>query len=362
MYQAAHQFIDLLSEGNICSFQTFDDSKESQRKRLIKVLHGSLDQNIDKLIKLNEDGAGIFVMVNQGDGKGRAGGNVTNIRSVFIDLDGSPIQPVLDAPIKPQIIIATSPNKYHAYWLVNDLDKEHFKPLQQLIARDYGGDMKVCDLPRVMRIPDFFHKKNDPFKVRIHQINDIPRYTKDEIYKAFGFDPSLSNWKDSEKIPEGNRNNEMFTRTMHFVKQGHTREAIERRMETLNQKLCVPPLDDSELRGVINSALSYDQGGTLTIEYSLFDSYKFQSLPNTAKLLYITILRMLGDLHERDFSLIPKDLAGLGFKDPKTLRKYKEELIAKGFIHCSREPQYGKSGQLRVCGLYKLNKKNDKHR
>lgn len=357
MYQAAHQFIDLLSEGNICSFQTFDDSKVSKRKKLTNVFHGNLDENIDKLIKLNEDGAGIFVMVNQGDGKGRASENITSIRSVFIDLDGSPIQPVLDAPIKPQIIIETSPNKYHAYWLVNDLDKEHFKPLQQLIARDYGGDMKVCDLPRVMRIPNFFHKKNAPFEVRIYQINNIPRYRKDEIYEAFGFDPSLSNWKDLEKIYEGSRNNQMFTRAMHLAKQGHTREAIERRMETLNQKLCIPPLDDSELRGIINSALSYDQGGTVIIEYSLFDSFKFQSLSNSAKLLFITIVRMIGDLREREFSLISKDLAQRGFKDPKTLRKYREELISRGFIYCCREPQYGKSGQLRVCGLYKLKDK-----
>lgn len=356
MYQAAHQFINLLSEGNICSFQTFDDSRELSRKRLTRVLHGYLDQNIDKLIKLNNDGAGVFVMVNQGDCKRRASENVTNIRAVFVDLDGSPVQPVLDAPIKPHIVIQTSPNKFHAYWLVNDLDKENFKPLQQLIARTYGGDMKVCDLPRVMRIPDFYHKKSDPFKVRIFKVNDIPRYSKDEIYEAFGFNPALANWKDIENIPEGNRNNQMFTMAMHFAKQGHSKDAIQRRVETLNQTKCFPPLDSLELNGIINSAISYDQGGILRIEYSLFDSYKFQSLPNNAKLLYIIILRMVGDLHDRDFSLIAKDLAQQGFKDPKTLRKYREELIARGFIYCSREPQFGKSGQLRECGLYKLKK------
>jgi hypothetical protein len=75
---------------------------------------------------------------------------------------------VFNSSLKPQMIVATSPYHYHAYWLVDGLALDDFEAVQRDIARRFGGDPNVCDLPRVMRLPGFFHNKNSPpFRVNL---------------------------------------------------------------------------------------------------------------------------------------------------------------------------------------------------
>lgn len=112
-------------------------------------------------------GAGIFVMINRGDGMGRRAENVIGVRAHFVDLDGAPLKPVLEAPLRPNIIVETSPGRYHVYWIVDGIGLQEFWYFQRELARRFGGDPKVKDLPRVMRVPGFFHLKEAPFLVRI---------------------------------------------------------------------------------------------------------------------------------------------------------------------------------------------------
>ncbi len=157
------------------TFQTFDDQK-SRRPGLAQVRHGQLSNLFQELERLNQRGAGVFVMVNQGDGMlhgqsrtVRTKQNVIGIRSVFVDLDGAPIEPVLSAPAPPNIVVESSQGRFHAYWLVHDFKLEEFTPLQTELAKKYSGDPSVKDLPRVMRIPGFWHQKHAPFMTRIVQ-------------------------------------------------------------------------------------------------------------------------------------------------------------------------------------------------
>jgi len=110
------KFLELLTEGEPCTFQTFDDTK-LKRKNLNKVLHGDLNRHFNKLKLLNQRRAGVYVMANAGDGRGRKTENVLHVRTVFVDLDGSPIKPVLEAPLPPHIVVESSPERFHAYWL-----------------------------------------------------------------------------------------------------------------------------------------------------------------------------------------------------------------------------------------------------
>src|SRR5208283_4699107 len=120
-----------------------------------------------ELTRLNGQGAGIFIMVNAGDLKGRTQENVVSVRAVFVDLDGSPLQPVKDAPFKPHIVVESSPGRYHAYWMVSDCPLEQFTLIQKALARKFNGDPKVNDLCRVLRLPGFYHRKAEPFMTRI---------------------------------------------------------------------------------------------------------------------------------------------------------------------------------------------------
>jgi len=63
----ADRFLTKLAPNEPVTFQTFDDSPQ-KRPALSKIRHGSLDQHADELIRLNQAGAGIFNMINRGDG------------------------------------------------------------------------------------------------------------------------------------------------------------------------------------------------------------------------------------------------------------------------------------------------------
>lgn len=161
------KFLDALDPNGVFTFQTFDDSP-TKRPALAKVLHGTFAAHETELLHLNALGAGVFVMVNEGDGvvhpgkrTCRAEPSVIRVRSLFGDLDGAPIEPVV--PFSPDIVVESSPGRWHAYWLVNDCPLADFKKRQQQIAAKFDGDLKVCDLPRVMRLPGFFHQKATPF-------------------------------------------------------------------------------------------------------------------------------------------------------------------------------------------------------
>jgi Protein of unknown function (DUF3987)/RepB DNA-primase N-terminal domain len=55
--------------------------------------------------------------------------------------------------------------------------REQFAELQKALAARFGGDPSVHDLPRVMRLPGFFHRKGAPFLTLIVSTNDAPAYT-----------------------------------------------------------------------------------------------------------------------------------------------------------------------------------------
>jgi hypothetical protein len=167
------RFLNLLAPDEDVTFQTFADNKAASRG-LAKAFHGRLDQHAAELIDLNQRGAGVFVMVNRGDGIIHAGNktcrtnaNVISIRALFADADGIPLEPILAKAPPPHIIVESSPGKWHTYWLTHDTPMDEFTDRQMAIAKLFGTDPAVKDLPRVMRLPGFLHQKGDPFQTRL---------------------------------------------------------------------------------------------------------------------------------------------------------------------------------------------------
>lgn len=182
------------SKGHV-TFQTFADAKSGTVKP--KIIHLS-SGFLDRLRIENESGAGIFVMVNGGDGRGRSIENVTHVRAVFVDLDGVDPQPVINAGLAPHIWVESSPGKYHAYWLVDDCPLDQFTPLQTALAARFDGDKAVKDLPRVMRLPGFFHLKGEPFQTRILEMTDAESYTVAQIVEGLQLEPFLNPPEEKE--------------------------------------------------------------------------------------------------------------------------------------------------------------------
>lgn len=145
------------------TFQTFPDHPNAAGHPLI--LHGPHRVRSGRLAELNAAGHGVFVMVNHGDLQGRRAENVKAVAAYFVDLDGSPLPGTW--PLDPTIVIESSPGRYHAYWRVTDAPLEMFAHVQKHLALLFDGDPAVHDLPRVMRLPGYQHRKGDPFTTRI---------------------------------------------------------------------------------------------------------------------------------------------------------------------------------------------------
>jgi len=261
---SAKHFLDLIVNGGSVTWQTFDDS-EAKRGGLAKIFLGSLDKWHRTLEALNQRGAGIYFMVNPGDGKGRAEKNVTCVRAAFVDLDGSPLDPILAAEHQPHVITETSPGKYHVFWLIegfpwtNDLstNKAHFSALQKALCQRFKGDPNITgDMCRVMRVPGFLHRKAEPFLVRIHSLRpDLPPYDCRELAKSLGVDkqpivapkPSAPVASPEERIPQGQRHQSMVSVAGRLRNAGLSGERLRDALMQENRLRCEPPLPDAEI-------------------------------------------------------------------------------------------------------------------
>ena len=185
--------------GGFITFQTFDDNS-TKNPQLTRILQGSLEQNLATLTDLNKLGAGIHVMVNEGDGKGRAKQNVIKVRAVFADFDGVPLPDKW--LIEPSIVLESSPNKYHSYWLLADnLPLKQFRPLQQAIAKVFDSDTVVCDLPRVMRVAGFYHQKSKPFLSQFIKCDSKLRYKASQLLTTFPIEEKPA-YKETRALPD----------------------------------------------------------------------------------------------------------------------------------------------------------------
>ena len=203
--QQAQSFLTALDEdSDAWSFQTFDDGP-NKNKTLIRQFHGSLDHHAADLATLNDQGAGIFVTVNQTNGKGRKKADITRIRALFVDLDGSPLGPVQNAANEPHIVVESSPGRYHAYWRVNDCAVDQCEPALKQLIEKFNADRSCCDRSRVLRVPGFYHRKSTPYLVNI-----IASSPGEYRVADFGFSLNAPTYRREPKTTE-----EYFSHLLH---------------------------------------------------------------------------------------------------------------------------------------------------
>lgn len=173
----AARYIETLtgSADTAVTWQTFDDSAE-KRGELACVLHGTLDELGVQLLDLNEAGAGVFATVNETDMCGRRVENIVGLRALFADSDNGMLN-LERMGLRPSMVVQSVAGQ-HGYWLLeHGAPLEEFKPAQKRLAALLGTDPKICDLPRVMRVPGFEHCKGERFVVRIVESAKALRYS-----------------------------------------------------------------------------------------------------------------------------------------------------------------------------------------
>jgi hypothetical protein len=187
----ARRFLCLIDKtASHFTLQTFDDvsPKNAKDDSLARTLH--LGAANSELLRLYGKGAGVYLTINKTDGSGRRkSNNIVSIRAVWQeDDDGYQGEFTLE----PSIVVETSPEHFHRYWLVADVwraDDEGRKDFASVMARmveTYGCDNNAKDLARVLRLPGFKHRKHgaEPRMVRIVGGNE-QRYTRAQILEAF---------------------------------------------------------------------------------------------------------------------------------------------------------------------------------
>lgn len=306
----AQSFLTALDEdSDAWTFQTFDDGPEKSKK-LIRVLHGSLERHADELATLNERGAGIFVTVNQTDLKGRSKAHITRIRALFVDLDGSPLEPVQKAATAPHITVESSPGRFHAYWRVTDCALDQCEPaLKQLIGR-FDADPACSDRSRVMRLPGFYHRKATPQLVHVLDtapgecsLSDLGIYlqkTQMTQQSSSGSSGSSVGEAITRHLPDniGERNRRLFDLARHI-------------------KGLMPDATKADLRGIVAEwhRLALPNIGTAGFTESWGD---FQRGWDAVHTPYGSVLnRILGEIDMTEKA--PESLVSLGYDDKALL-------------------------------------------
>ena len=215
-----------------------------------KRLTGTPQKIFDSLEALNQAGYDVFVTINETDGIDVKGANVTRVRALFADFDGSPLSNLDRIPLKPSFTVNTSPGKHHAYWLIDDCPLDQFKPMQQKLAQILDSDPAVCDLGRIMRVPGFYHLKGDPFMVTIDCPEQVNRYSfadmKNALWSLTPINEVTVRHSLNMGCTEGSRNTALTSlagRLIHDCQPDTA--AIQALMDwnTLN----MPPLPDEEI-------------------------------------------------------------------------------------------------------------------
>ncbi len=267
----AELFLYILG-GKHHTFQVFTDKKGGEFN-ISKVMQGTLKQRKYQLSGLNKLDVGVYVTINKTDRQGRKTENIIKVRALFADLDGSPLMPILKAKPEPHMIIESSKGKYHAYWLVDDCPLDKFSMYQKAIAKKFDSDPKVCDLPRVMRLPGFYHCKGKPYLVKVKWYNSRSPYFLKEIEEGLGLEleqdekPTVKsnnstskpanktspiNNNPKERFSAGRRNDDLFKVACAMKGRGEVYEDIKRELLSLNQK-CNPSISRDEVLEILDN-------------------------------------------------------------------------------------------------------------
>lgn len=146
--------------------QTFPEGSAKNKRRPVDKLV-VWNEFVRIATRENQNGAAICAAVNRFSNQGRANKYARGVNACVVDIDTIGAPPP-DIGIDPHFIIESSPDKYHYYWLVKNCPVSHYRAVQKrLIELCPGADHKICFPAIVMRVPGFWHLKNEPFMTRI---------------------------------------------------------------------------------------------------------------------------------------------------------------------------------------------------
>jgi hypothetical protein len=92
--------------------------------------------------------------------------DILSIRHLYVDLDHDgpkSLAAITQSNLvpRPNYILSTSPDKFHAIWRVQEVAHDQAEALLRAMARKFGGDPAATDSTRILRVPGFGNRKYD---------------------------------------------------------------------------------------------------------------------------------------------------------------------------------------------------------
>lgn len=160
----------------------FDDRKTGTFKGAkLETPAGQVAAMTETLKRHNEKNRGIYFVVNFG---GHEDAEITRINAQFMECDELSLDEQLKQieafPLEPSLIVKTR-KSLHTYWLIKDGDVAAFRRVQKRLAVQFHGDKTCVNESRVLRLPGFYHCKEEPVLVECIHFRPELRYTQVEL-------------------------------------------------------------------------------------------------------------------------------------------------------------------------------------
>ncbi|MDG6877573.1 DNA primase family protein [Clostridium perfringens] len=142
------------------------------------------------LMAHNEANRGIFFVVNSGGNSDR---KINKINAQFFECDTLSLEEQLENiskfPLEPSIIVQTK-KSLHVYFLIKNGKVEKFRDIQKKLAKHFNGDGSCINESRVMRVPGFYHCKEEPVRVKCIKFNPNLFYTQEDLERELSYSES----------------------------------------------------------------------------------------------------------------------------------------------------------------------------
>ncbi|MDU6427445.1 MAG: phage/plasmid primase, P4 family [Clostridium perfringens] len=194
----ARRFLECFCKGegseNSCgriNIRIFSDKKGTGFKG--KNLSSNINdfQSKSKVLMVhNEANRGIFFVVNSGGNSDR---KINKINAQFFECDTLSLEEQLENiskfPLEPSIIVQTK-KSLHVYFLIKNGKVEKFRDIQKKLAKHFNGDGSCINESRVMRVPGFYHCKEEPVRVKCIKFNPNLFYTQEDLERELSYSES----------------------------------------------------------------------------------------------------------------------------------------------------------------------------
>lgn len=180
-------------------FRTFSDKDEEDSGRNYQEQLRCSDGLFRYLHKVNiPENRGVFWVVNGGGHNDKAVKKSKSCTAQFMEIDedengnrlsfDKQLEIINSFPLKPSIVNRTR-KSLHCYWLLKDGNILRFRTIQKKLVAQFHADPANVNESRVMRLPGFFHCKEEPIKVECISFDPELRYTQDELEAVLPDEP-----------------------------------------------------------------------------------------------------------------------------------------------------------------------------